>query len=62
MTQDVKESGKVVLIVGGGDVAMDCARTARRLNVAEKVYSVLRTIMIPWLLQITKSKERWQRE
>lgn len=40
MTQDVKESGKVVLIVGGGDVAMDCARTARRLNVAEKVYSV----------------------
>ena len=40
MTQDVKESGKVVLIVGGGDVAMDCARTARRLNVAEKRYSV----------------------
>ena len=40
MTQDVKESGKVVLVVGGGDVAMDCARTARRLNAAEKVYSV----------------------
>lgn len=40
MTQDVKESGKVVLVVGGGDVAMDCARTARRLSVAEKVYSV----------------------
>lgn len=40
MTQDVKESGKVVLVVGGGDVAMDCARTARRLNTAEKVYSV----------------------
>ena len=55
MTQDVKESGKVVLVVGGGDVAMDCARTARRLNAAEKVYlSVLRTVMIPWLLQITK--------
>lgn len=40
MTQDVKESGKVVLVVGGGDVAMDCARTARRLNAEEKVYSV----------------------
>lgn len=40
MTQDVKESGKVILVVGGGDVAMDCARTARRLNTAEKVYSV----------------------
>lgn len=40
MTQDVKESGKVVLVVGGGDVAMDCARTARRLNAAEKAYSV----------------------
>lgn len=40
MTQDVKESGKVVLVVGGGDVAMDCVRTARRLNAAEKVYSV----------------------
>lgn len=40
MSQDVKESGKVVLVVGGGDVAMDCARTARRLNAAEKVYSV----------------------
>ena len=40
MSQDVKESGKVVLVVGGGDVAVDCARTARRLNAAEKVYSV----------------------
>ena len=40
MTQDVKDSGKVVLVVGGGDVAVDCARTARRLNAAEKVYSV----------------------
>ena len=57
MTQDVKESGKVVLIVGGGDVAMDCGRTARRLNVAEKVYSVLRTIMInPRLVQISEIK------
>lgn len=63
MTQDVKESGKVVLVVGGGDVAMDCARTARRLNAAEKfTLSVLRTVMIPWLLQITKSKGHWQRE
>lgn len=32
--------GKKVLVVGGGDVAMDCARVARRLNGVEEVYSL----------------------
>ncbi len=32
--------GKRVLVVGGGDVAMDCARVARRLNGVEEVYSL----------------------
>lgn len=39
MTQDVKESGQSVLVIGGGDVAMDCARTAFRLPNTKKVYS-----------------------
>ena len=40
LTGDVKEAGKTVLVVGGGDVAMDCARTALRVSDVEKVYSV----------------------
>ena len=32
--------GKKVLVVGGGDVAMDCARTSRRMPGVEKVYSI----------------------
>lgn len=40
MTQNVSEFGKTILVVGGGDVAMDCARTALRLADTEKVYSV----------------------
>ena len=40
LTGDVKEAGKTVLVVGGGDVAMDCARTALRVSGVEKVYSV----------------------
>lgn len=32
--------GKRVLVVGGGDVAMDCARVARRLNGVEEVFSL----------------------
>ena len=40
MTSNVEEAGKVVLVVGGGDVAMDCCRTARRIEGVEKVYSV----------------------
>ena len=31
--------GKKVLVIGGGDVAMDCARTARRLKNVENVFS-----------------------
>lgn len=40
MTLNVEKAGKVVLVVGGGDVAMDCCRTARRIEGVEKVYSV----------------------
>ncbi len=40
MTEKVEEAGKAVLVVGGGDVAMDCCRTARRIEGVEKVYSV----------------------
>ena len=40
MTADVKKAGKVVLVVGGGDVAMDCARTSLRVPSVEKVYSI----------------------
>lgn len=32
--------GKKVLVVGGGDVAMDCARISRRLNDVKEVYSI----------------------
>ena len=31
--------GERVLVIGGGDVAMDCARTSRRLSGVKKVYS-----------------------
>ena len=40
LTGDVQEAGKVALVVGGGDVAMDCARTSLRVGNVEKVYSV----------------------
>ena len=40
MTSNIEKAGKVVLVVGGGDVAMDCCRTARRIEGVEKVYSV----------------------
>lgn len=40
LTQDIAEAGKSVLVVGGGDVAMDCARTALRIPGVEKVYSI----------------------
>ena len=40
LTGNVENAGKVVLVVGGGDVAMDCARTSLRVNGVEKVYSI----------------------
>ena len=40
LTGNVASAGKVVLVVGGGDVAMDCARTALRVGQVEKVYSI----------------------
>ncbi len=40
LTGDVAQAGKVALVVGGGDVAMDCARTARRCSKMEKVYAI----------------------
>ncbi|MGY3725625.1 NADPH-dependent glutamate synthase beta chain [Granulicatella balaenopterae] len=39
LTGDVKEAGTKALVIGGGDVAMDCARTAARVGSIEKVYS-----------------------
>lgn len=40
LTRDIKDAGKKVLVVGGGDVAMDCARIARRIEGVEQVYSI----------------------
>lgn len=40
LTNDSKELGSKVLVVGGGDVAMDCCRTARRINNVSDVYSI----------------------
>ena len=40
LTENVADCGKTVLVVGGGDVAMDCARTALRIKGVEKVCSV----------------------
>ena len=34
--------GKVTIVIGGGDTAMDCVRTARRLNPSQQVYCVYR--------------------
>ncbi len=39
LTGDVKEAGTAALVIGGGDVAMDCARTSARVGSIEKVYS-----------------------
>ncbi|MPQ44465.1 FAD-dependent oxidoreductase [Clostridium tarantellae] len=40
LTRNVEKAGKKVLVVGGGDVAMDCCRVSRRLNGVEEVYSI----------------------
>ncbi len=37
LTKAVKDSGSHIVVVGGGDVAMDCARSAARLEKTEKV-------------------------
>lgn len=39
LTRDVKEVGKKVLVIGGGDVAIDCCRVSKRLSKVETVYS-----------------------
>ena len=40
LTHDVKGTGKCALVVGGGDVAMDCTRTALRVGQVERVYDI----------------------
>ncbi|MGL5069113.1 MAG: FAD-dependent oxidoreductase [Sarcina sp.] len=40
LTEDVKGAGAKVLVVGGGDVAMDCCRTAKRISGVNDVYSI----------------------
>lgn len=40
LNSDVSGAGKAALVVGGGDVAMDCARTALRCSNMEKVFSI----------------------
>ncbi|MEG1480799.1 FAD-dependent oxidoreductase [Clostridium sp.] len=40
LTRDIKDAGKRVLVVGGGDVAMDCCRVSKRINGVEDVYSI----------------------
>ncbi|SHH35313.1 FAD-dependent oxidoreductase [Tepidibacter thalassicus] len=40
LTRNVNGIGKKVVVIGGGDVAMDCARSSLRLDGVEEVYSV----------------------
>ena len=39
LNKEILNLGKKVLVIGGGDVAMDCARTSRRINGVEEVFS-----------------------
>ena len=40
LTRKVEGCGEKVLVVGGGDVSMDCCRIARRVSQGSKVYSI----------------------
>ncbi|WP_194191378.1 FAD-dependent oxidoreductase [Clostridium chrysemydis] len=40
LTRNVEKAGKKVLVVGGGDVAMDCCRVSKRIENVEEVYSI----------------------
>lgn len=40
LTQNFEKAGKIVAVIGGGDVAMDCARSSRRISGVDKVYSI----------------------
>lgn len=40
LTRNIQKVGKKVLVVGGGDVAMDCCRVSKRINIVEEVYSI----------------------
>ncbi|MGL5001232.1 MAG: FAD-dependent oxidoreductase, partial [Cetobacterium sp.] len=40
LTRNFKKAGKKVAIIGGGDVAMDCARSSKRIPGVEIVYSI----------------------
>ena len=40
LTGNVENCGKSVLVIGGGDVSMDCARTAYRCRSTEKVVDI----------------------
>lgn len=40
LTGEFKNIGKKVAIIGGGDVAMDCARSSVRIGAVETVYSI----------------------
>lgn len=39
LTRNFEKVGKKVLVIGGGDVAMDCARSSKRLKNVEVVYN-----------------------
>lgn len=40
LTRNVEQIGEKVLVVGGGDVAMDCSRVSKRIKGVKEVYSI----------------------